>query len=155
MPATVTLSTTTLIEGVSATPRTIKVASASGVVIGRRLYIDKELMAVTALVVSTTAYTLVQVTRGVDGTSSAPHSSSSVVTIGQPDQFYHVDPLGAPPNAIPVSPYINVRNGKVWFAQGDTQPDGQTVRWWQEVTTTYGFGALGYRTQVKVPTSSI
>lgn len=150
MPATVTLSTTTLSEGVDSSQGSIKVASTSGLLPGVRLFLDKELMSVINLGVGTN----VNVRRGQDGTASAPHSSSSTIYIGNADQFYFSDPQGAPPSATQVSPYINARTGTVWHAQGDVLPDGQTYRWWQPVTTTYGTGALGVRTRTEDPTSS-
>lgn len=152
MPATVTLSTTTLTKGLDARSGSVFVASTSGLFPGTRLYADGELMAVNRVVSSTEA----DVRRGVDGTSGMPHSSSAVVTIGSADQFYSSDPVGAPASAIPVSPYINAIGGKVFYAQGDVaQRPGQEVnRWWQDVTTAYGIGALGVRTVVSDPTSS-
>lgn len=153
MPATVTLATTTLQEGVSASARQIKVASSSGITAGIRLYIDRELLSAVSLGVATANYTQVNVRRGVDGTTATPHSSTAVITIGRGDQFYDSDPVGAPPSEIPVSPYINVLNGKVWYARGDTGP-GQTVRWWQERTTTYDVGPLGVNVTSSSPTTS-
>ena len=153
MPATVTLSTTTLTFQVEPLETEVTLASVSGVLPGMRLFVDKELMAVTDLVDGTSR---VQVRRGVDGTPATRHSSSATVTLGDSDQFYAQDPVGVPDSAFPVSPYINALNGKVFFAQGDVaQFQGQPVnRWWQEVTTTYGQGALGVRYSESNPTSS-
>lgn len=152
MPATVTLSTVTLTYGVSATDRTISLSSTSGLTPGKRLFVDKELMAV----ISTPSSTIAEVRRGVDGTAAAAHGSSSTVTIGDADQFFAHDPFNAPMSAIRVSPYINALNGKVFLAQGDVEqfPGQPVYRWWQEVTNTYGQGALGVRTQTSDPTSS-
>ena len=150
MPASVTLATATLTYGVDPGAGEIVLSSVSGVVVGYRLWIDRELMKVKSL----PGGTRVKVFRGVDGTAAAPHSSSATVTIGRSDQFYSTDPLGAPAEVVEVSPYINVINGKVWFAQGDALPSGLANRWWQEVTTEYGVGALGVRTQESTPTSS-
>jgi hypothetical protein len=150
MPATVTLSTTTLQQTAGASDSQIKVESTSGMFPGTRLWIDRELMTVVSLGVSP----WVNVLRGVDGTSAQAHSSLSTVTIGRGDQFYSIDPVGRPFDAISVSPYINVLTGDVWLAQGDAQPDGTAVRWWQKVTTTYGVGALGVRTTTQDPTAS-
>jgi hypothetical protein len=86
------------------------------------------------------------VSRGVDGTAAAAHPSGAVVYLGRGDQFFTKDPEGIPPAAIPVSPYINLRNGKVWFALGDTKPDGNAVRWWQAQSVTHAVGPLGVRT---------
>ena len=150
MPATVTLSTTTLAAPVDSRTGRIKVASTSGLFTGYRLWVDKELMSVVSLDVDP----WVNVKRGVDGTSSSAHSSSATLTIGRADQFYTSDPVGIPAAAILVSPYINVLNGKVWFAQGDTLPDGNSNRWWQEQTATRDIGPLGIRTTTLDPEAS-
>lgn len=152
MPATVTLSTTTLVDSVTAGASSIKLASTSGLTPGTRLFVDRELMSVVGLLVDP----WVKVLRGVDGSSAAPHSSSATVTIGRADQFYGTDPQGAPPSEFPVSPYINVVSGDVFLAQGDAAAfPGQMVnRWWQKVTTTYGQGALSVRTTSADPTAS-
>ena len=78
--------------------------------------------------------------------------NSALVTIGAAHQLYSSDPLGSPAPAIPVSPYINVINGKVWLAQADAMD--LAYRWWQEVTTTYVIGPVGVRTSSSAPTSS-
>ena len=148
MPATVTLSTTTLQGGVEAGDRQVLVASTSGLTSGLRLWIDTELMEVVSLGVNP----WVNVLRGVDGTSAQRHDSGATITIGRADQFYGSDPVGAPPDAVPVSPYINAIEGTVWFAQGDSLGAGR--RWWQKQTATYGAGALGVRTTTLDPTSS-
>jgi hypothetical protein len=150
MPATVTLSTTTLLEGVGAGDRQVRVASTSGLTPGKRLFFSSELATVVSLGVGT----WVNVLRGVDGTAAQPHDAGETIIIGRADQFYGSDPVGAPPEAIPVSPYVNVINGSVWFAQGDTLPTGQALRWWQKQSATYGVGALGVRTVTLDPTSS-
>lgn len=154
MPATVTLSTTTLQANVNATSREIKVASTSGLASGIRLYLDKELMSVVSLGVSTSLYSTVEVRRGVDGTTAVPHESGQTLYVGRGDQFYDSDPKGLPPLAVPVSPYINVITGDFWFAQGDGDPLNGSGRWWQRASTTYGVGALGVRTTTQDPTAS-
>ena len=150
MTATVTLSTTTLTNGIGPRDRDVKLASNSGVRAGLFLFMGRELMKVEE-VLSTG---LVRVTRGVGGTAALQHSSSEVVTIGSGTQFYTQDPVGAPPEATEVAPWINVSNGKVWYAQGDAQPTGLTFRWWQDATTTYSTGPLGVRVSASAPTSS-
>ena len=147
----VTLSTTTLTNGIGPRDQEFRLASYSGILPGYRLFIDKELCSVTNIRSDGNG---VKVGRGVGGTAAASHSSSSVVTIGTPDNFYESDPVGAPPESVLVSPYINVRNGKIYYAQGDSQPTGKTYRWWQDVTNTYGAGSLGIRTQTSDPSSS-
>lgn len=150
MPATVTLSTTTLVNPANRGESQIKVASTSGLTSGVRLFVDKELMSVVSLGVSP----WVNVRRGVDGTAAQDHDSSATVYVGDASSFYSFDPQGAPPEAILVSPWINVRTGDVWFAQGDVMPTGATYRWWQKQTVTPSIGALGKRVFVLDPTSS-
>lgn len=150
MPATVTLSSTTLSAPVGPHDVEVKLASTSGVLPGYRLYVNGELMRVLTLGVGT----LVKVNRGVDGTKGLDHLSGSTVYIGQGHQFYSQDPIGRPPSAIPVSPYINVINGSVWFAQGDALPTSDPRRWWTRQTTTFGEGPLGVITTTLDPTSS-
>jgi hypothetical protein len=151
MPASVTLPTTTLTSWIDPLTKEVKLASGSGVVPGLCLWVDRELMIVNTL---PDANLSVRVKRGWNGTAPSEHSSSATVTIGRPDQFYTTDPVGAPPSIIEVSPYINTFNGKVFYAQGDALPDHLTVRWWQEVTSTYGTASRGILTQTSAPTSS-
>jgi hypothetical protein len=144
MAATVTLATTTLTFGVGPSDTRIAVASTSGMVPGIRLWLDRELM--TFLRLDVTPWVLVA--RGADGTASAPHSSTTTITLGRADQFYSVDPVGAPDATVLVQPYINVVNGTVWYPYGDeTAP---AYRWWQQQTTTYGIGPLGERSSTTV-----
>ena len=150
MPATVTLATATLALPVGPTDGQIKLSSTSGIVPGLFLWLDKELVRVLSLGVSP----WVNVIRGQGGTGGIPHASGVTVYIGRGDQFYSKDPVGRPPDAIHVSPWINTLNGKVWWAQGDPEPPGFGERWWQEEATVYDVGALGVRTKTSTPTSS-
>jgi len=150
MPATVTLSSTSLVSPVGRSDGSVKVASTSGLFKGYRLWIDKELMEIVSLGVDSN----VNVIRGVDGTNGAAHVSGSTVTFGRADQFYTKDPVGLPPLSIPVSPYINVLNGKVWFARGDALPEGNSNRFWVQQTTTYSTGPLGVLVTTYDPTTS-
>lgn len=150
MPATVTLGTTTLTDAVSPTDGQIKVATTAGILPGMCLYFDGELVKVLRLGVDP----LVFVTRGEGSSPALPHASGCIVYIGQPHQFYRQDPTGRPNASIAVSPYINVRNGSLWFAQGDATPSNTANRWWQKQTATYGVGALGVRSIVLDPESS-
>lgn len=148
MGATVTLASTSLAQQMGASDSRIKVASTSGMQPGLRLFVDGEVLTIVSLAPDP----WVNVMRGRDGTAAMPHNYASTVWIARADQLYESDPVGAPPAAFPVSPYINVRNGKVWFAQGDAQ--NPAIRWWQAQATTYDYGALGVRTSVTSPTSS-
>jgi hypothetical protein len=146
LPATVTLSTTTLAQSVGSGDRQVKVLSTSGLIPGLRLFVDGELMTVVSLGIDS----WVNVLRGVDGSAAQAHSSGNTIFIGRGDQFYSSDPTGEPPAAVPVDPYINVINGAVFYAQGDSL----TKRWWQKRTTTYEIGALGIPHEVNDPASS-
>ena len=150
MPATVTLSTTTLVTALDATSNEVKLASTSGLTPGKRLFVNGEVMTVVRLLIDS----WVQVSRGVDGTKGSIHPSGLTVFIADAHQLYDRDPVGAPPVAIHVSPWINVRNGSVWFARGDVLPEGNSNRWWQQRTTTYGVGPLGVLTTTFDPTVS-
>lgn len=150
MPATVTLVTTTLAETLDAGSDRVRLASTAGVLVGMRLYADGELMTVRALLPDP----WVLVLRGQGSTRTQPHASALTVYIGRGDQFYDKDPVGRPPEAIEVSPWINLRNGNVWFAQGDTDPTGRADRWWQLARTTYDQGPLGVRVKTQDPTAS-
>ena len=155
MPATDTLPSVTLKSSTGAGDRAVQLNSityapngAKAPIGGIRFFCEGEVMDAVSL--GTGSW--VNVRRGVDGTTAAPHASGSTVYIGRPDQFYSVDPVGAPPESIPVSPYINVVNGTVWFAQGG--PGTVGPRWWQKQTIAYGQGALGIPTAVGDPQSS-
>lgn len=150
MPATVTLASTTLSAPVGASETLLKLASTSGVVPGMFLWLDGELMKVMGLDVDP----WVLVKRGVDGSPAMSHGALVTVYIGRGDQFYGTNPVGRPPAAIPVSPYINVQNGSVWFAQGDASTTNAANRWWQQSTSTFGTGSLGVRNVSADPTES-
>lgn len=150
MPATVTLATTTLAETIGEHADRVKLASTAGIFVGTRLFMDGELMTVRAPV----SDPWVLVLRGQGGTRTQHHASPVTVYIGRGDQFYDKDPIGRPQAAIEVSPWINLRNGKVWFAQGDTDPSASADRWWQEQRTTYDQGPLGVRVKTPDPTAS-
>ena len=117
--------------------------------IGYGLWMDQELVRVTG-VLSAPIGLRYQVLRGQGGSSAQSHSSTAQVTIGKMDQFYSRDPKGRPENAVLVSPWINTANGKVWQPQGDSYP-GAPLRWWKEVTNTYGIGPLGVPTLLPSP----
>lgn len=150
MPARVTLATTTLEQTLDAKSSLVKLTSASGVRVGLCLFLDGELTKVIALDVSP----WVRVLRGQDGSKAIPHSSGVAVYIGEGSQFYQYDPVGRPPETFEISPWINVQNGNVWFAQGDNDPVGLADRWWQLQTTAYDQGPLGIRVKTFNPTAS-
>lgn len=149
MPATVTLASTTLSEGIDDKATRIKLASTAGITAGLRLYIDRELVGVVRLDIDP----WVIVKRGADGSPSIPHGAGTQIFIGRADQFYSSPPNGRPASSIEVSPYIDVVGGRVYFAQGDAVPAG-AARYWVVQTTTLGVGPLGVRTTTLDPTSS-
>jgi hypothetical protein len=142
--ATVTLSTTTLARGCGVTDTRVQVASASGLLPGTHLYVDRELMAYVSTGIVGDIGTWIDVRRGVGGTAATAHSGGALITLGRADQFYSTDPVGAPPAAVPVLPYINVLTGDFWQLQGDETLAGQ--RWWAKRINTHGVGAMGVRT---------
>lgn len=146
MAALATLATTTLSQLVGPSDQTFKLASTSGITPGTRLYLDRELTSVVSV-----GDGLVTVRRGVDGTAGARHGYNTLITIGRADQFFEVDPLGLPPNELPVTPYINVLTGVVWVATGDEQGPGVSGRLWQQSTTTSTIGSLGVRVTTTTP----
>ena len=147
MPATVTLSSTTIQPKVSASERSVKVASTSGLIPGLWLFCEGELMSVVSLGIDPA----VNVLRGVGGTRAADHETGATVYIGRPDQFFTYDPTGRPPAVIPVSPHINAANGNVWFATGD--PGGGS-RMWEKQSISFSPGALGIRIPTVTPEAS-
>lgn len=149
MAATVTLTQTTLLAPCGANDTAVTLSSTSGVLPGVRLFMDRELLTVVNVGIGTT----VNVLRGVDGTASAPHAGASVVTIGRGDQFYDSDPVGMPPASPAVSPWINIRTGVNWLAQGDEDGPGVNARFWQAIVNTPSAGALGVRATTQSPTS--
>ena len=150
MPATTTLSTTTLATGCTDRDTRIQLASTSGVRPGLFLWFDGEAVEVRRIDVDP----WIIVKRGVAGSMALPHSSGVPVYIARADQLYEGPPMGRPEGAVLVSPYIDVRAGKLYFAQGDTTPSGTAVRWWQEQTNTRVAGPLGSTTSTLNPTSS-
>lgn len=150
MPATVTLTSTTMAAAVDRSNGRIKVTSTSGMTPGVRLYVNGELMTVIRLEPDP----WVSVIRGVDGSRASAHPAGDVVYIGRADQFYSQPPQGRPDAAIEVSPYIDVINGVVYFAQGDTTPSATADRWWAAQTNTRTLQPLGVRTSTLDPTSS-
>ena len=148
MPATVTLSSTVLELGADPLAPSIKPLSTDSILPGCVLFVAGELMRFIAYQPGG----WIKVHRGVGGTASIKHSSQETIWIGRPDQMYDNDPVGRPADAIEVSPHINVKSGKVWFAQGD--PEGPGMRWWSEQSTTREAGALGVIQKSQSPSSS-
>ena len=149
MPATTTLTQTSLAGDITGSDRLVRLASTSGLAAGLFLYCDGELLRAVSLDGPSGGWLCA---RGVGGTQSRRHQAGALVYIGSGDQFYQIDPVGSPAPIILVSPYINVRNGTVWFAQGDAL--SEQPRWWQRQTVVYGQTGAGARTFTYEPTSS-
>jgi hypothetical protein len=148
--ATVSLNTSTLLVTVEPSDNRIQLASTSGLAPGVRLFLDRELLAVETL---TGIGTEAIVRRGVDGTTASRHATNTPVYIGRADQFYASDPVGLPPNELPVSPYINAVTGDIWVATGDESGPGLQGRLWSKVTRSMVPGALGGNAPVIVTPS--
>ena len=144
MAATVTLATTTLAAPLGVSERHATLTSLTGIIAGETfLYLDKELTQVEQI---TPVSTVVLLRRGVDGTASMRHAQGTTIYLGRGDQFYLDDPQGAPPNPIPVSPYINILTGVRWGVTGDEEGPQAALRFWAPVTIATGIGSLGVRT---------
>ncbi len=154
MSATLTLTSTITTGLLGAGDSTIPVASATGIIPGACLYLTDSVASrgelCTVVRISGLAVTVI---RGVDGTATAPHAVGATVWIGRPDSFYHTDPIGAPGPAVAVSPWINVKTGATWLAEGDEYGTGAGLRFWQQVATVVSVGALGVRVVTQTPTS--
>jgi hypothetical protein len=79
------LATTTLSAAITADAKTLTVASATSVAVGRLLLVDQEMMQVTKGYV--VAATTVPVLRGVGGTVAAAHTITSTITHGDAADF--------------------------------------------------------------------
>ena len=149
MPATSTLTQTTLAGDISESDRLVRLVSTSGLVPGRFIYVDGELLRAVSLDVPSGGWVCA---RGANGTQARRHQAGAPAYIGSGDQFYTIDPVGSPAPIILVSPWINVRTGSIWFAQGDALPN--QPRWWQKQTLTATQTGAGQRMFVYEPTSS-
>jgi hypothetical protein len=85
MPATVTLTTTTLTKTLDPGDTEVSLASVSGINPSYRLWIDKESMRVISV---NPDMLKCKVVRGEDGSGAARHVSSATVTIAQGHQLY-------------------------------------------------------------------
>lgn len=99
------LSSTTLNGAVTATAPSLYLTSASGVVEGTILYVDREAMRVTKV-----DGTKIKMQRGVMGTPVSAHATAATVYLGAQDQFFNCDPVGTAQDGY-VTPWINVLTG--------------------------------------------
>lgn len=143
--ATVSLSSTTFATTVEPSDTLVNLTSTSGIVPGVSVFCDRELMFVERL---TGIGTQTIVRRGQDGTSATRHATNSTVWIGRGDQFYNSTPTGLPPAVLLVYPYIDVRTGVIWVAQGDETGPNNAGRVWAQTTQAMVAGALGNQSVV-------
>jgi hypothetical protein len=146
----VTLASTTLNRPVSASDTVLLLASRDGVLVGKRLVADGESMIVRDVSLPST---FVTVSRGADGTGGVAHANGATVWVAEGYQLYDRDPFGLAPTEVLVSPWLNIKDWGVFFAQGDAAGPGNQARWWQKQEPTYGQGALGVRTVTLDPTA--
>lgn len=122
----------------STTERLVRLASIAGVLKDDLLFFDQEAM--TVLDASSNP---VRVLRGAAGTVAARHVPGTTGYSGAPSLFHSTDPHGIPQGVPTANPYINVREGRVWVAQGDAVGPGAAARRWQLQSSAYATGALG------------
>lgn len=124
------LSATTLNGAINASQTTLVLASASASTgstlgapaVGHCLYVDLELMRITA--VSSTTMTVQRASRG-----AAPHATSAIVITGpcaaggQYGGFRQTDPpyvVGSQDCSVWINPWINTNTGDVWWCDHST-----------------------------------
>lgn len=134
------LNSTTLTRLIGVTDKQIPLASVSGIAKDDLIVIDREAMAVLETPVTGRP---VYVRRGAVGTVACGHQPAATVYSGTPNLFYSVDPVGTPMAFPLANPWINLRNGTVWVAQGDVVGPGALARRWQLQEKSYAAGALG------------
>lgn len=124
--AQTTINTTTLATAVTSVSATsVAVASASTIAVGQQLYIDKEVMVVTAI-----NGTQLTVTRGMAGTASAKHASGRVVYSGPANYFVQTSPSGACVLADQVYyPVINTTTGQFFNCSASGTGAASTYVW--------------------------
>ena len=166
MPATVTLPSFLLAEGMSATASDAKIVLADAgnanlteiptealyldPLVALYVYCEGELMKVIRVGIGSRFV----VRRGAYGTAAAQHDVGATCFVGAGHNFYDQDPTGSPRDVEPVSPWINVHSGNVWFALGDSEPNGLTRRWWSKQEMKYVTNSLGVREFTLDPTAS-
>jgi hypothetical protein len=112
--AQTTLTTTTLTTALNDVNKTVVVGSATNVVAGNYLFIDRE-----AMLVQSVSGTTAQVVRGFAGTAARAHLAGSTVTAATPSQFYQSEANGACTlTAEAVTPRIVLPTGNVYTCLG-------------------------------------
>lgn len=116
------LTSTTLSNATTASQTSFVVASASGIVAGGGLYVDREFMTVRSV-----SGTTITVSRGQSGTVANAHGASRTVIIfpvaAIPTAVSSTDPSPVDgvgtctPGAHQYLPIVNVTNGNVWLCR--------------------------------------
>jgi hypothetical protein len=98
---------------------------------------------------------IVYVTRGISGQATA-HGAGTPVLIGSANRFYGVDPYGLPAGVPINNPWVNLKDRRVWRAQGDQAGPGSlaVAHTWQLQVVTTLVGSLGVRQLVVTPNST-
>lgn len=117
LAAQATINTTTLSAAVSATQTSFAIASATTVAAGQVVYVDHEMMLVTAL-----SGTTLTVQRGYNATVGATHASGSLIYTGPPNYFSQNEVAGscdataqvALPHVVPASGNVYQCTDSIW-----------------------------------------
>lgn len=136
------LTETTLAASVTSAQTQIPLASVSGINVGDVLFFDGEAVCIQSFVA---AGNPAIVTRGYGGTTASSHLAGSLVIAGRPHHFKTHDPKGIPLDFPYTNPWVNIRDNRVWRAQGDQVGPGVLMRYWTPITLTQAIGALGVR----------
>ncbi len=133
-PEAVTILSTTTLSAAVAIPaqgnqaNQVRLASVANVTATSFLWVDAELMQVTAAPVSGQPTFVV---RGVGGTMPGAHASAATVTIGPGDAFHSTEPPAGSctASAQVYSPWITAPTGNVWVCRGATNTwNGTNIR---------------------------
>lgn len=152
------LNSSTLAAGVeSGSLGSIRLASIANIAKGDLIAVVgtdgnvKEAMFVKATPITGTDF--VRVTRGVAGTAATSHQIGLTVYTGSSAVFESKDPHGIPLAPPRMNPWINLKNGNVWFAEGESVGPDTGARYWQLLTPTYATGTFGIPSITLAPTS--
>ena len=143
--ATNTLKTTTFSTECDHSDPTVQVSSTANIVPGQFLFANRELMRVERIGITSGINNALFCRRAQGGTSAQRHVAGQIVYIGNGNQFYTYDPKGEPPQAVFVSPHINVLTGDIWVVLGDDGGPQNANRWWSKQSLFENVGPLGVR----------
>lgn len=134
------LTETTLAAPVTSSATLVPLTSATGINVGDVMFFDGEAVSVGGFT-PTNSHAIV--TRGYGGTTAQTHPSGAIVFAGKGHHFKTHDPRGVPLDFPYSNPWVNIRDNRVWRAQGDQVGPGVAGRYWQLVTLTRSIGDLG------------